>query len=204
MIGLGGGLHSYGQVAEEPLVVFFDGAFTEDLQPKQAIELPVLFRIWVHNDAVRKGIWDVIGNLRTLPSRISTNRTQSPGHCRSTIAASQIQVGSVLPQRRTAMDSNVRQSGMLSTSKIACGTTMPDDQTVGMRAFASTLEHFRRASLPSNECAQWVEPRHSPPALLSTRPGDQVHEVAGGVAVGRVEEGYVKVGRAAQNIEHRP
>jgi hypothetical protein len=66
-INLGDGLHSYGQVAEDPLIVFFDGAFGEALSPEQAIALPVLFRIWVHNDAVKKGIWEVIGNLPLAP-----------------------------------------------------------------------------------------------------------------------------------------
>jgi hypothetical protein len=66
-IDVGDGLHSYGQVAEEPLVVFFDGAFGEALSPEQAIALPVLFRIWVHNHAVKKGIWEVVGNLPLGP-----------------------------------------------------------------------------------------------------------------------------------------
>jgi hypothetical protein len=66
-IDLGDGVHSYGQVAEEPLVVFFDGAFSEALPPEQATALPVLFRIWVHNDAVKTGIWEVIGNLPLAP-----------------------------------------------------------------------------------------------------------------------------------------
>lgn len=60
-------MHSYGQVADEPLVVLFDGAFAEALPPEQAIDLPVLFRIWVHNDAMKKGIWEVIGNLPLAP-----------------------------------------------------------------------------------------------------------------------------------------
>lgn len=32
-IDLGDGVHSYAQVADEPLVVFLDGAFTEALLP---------------------------------------------------------------------------------------------------------------------------------------------------------------------------
>ncbi|WP_239807487.1 immunity 26/phosphotriesterase HocA family protein [Croceicoccus hydrothermalis] len=67
-IDLGGGTHSYGQVADEPLIVFFNGAFTEALPPGQAIQLPVLFRLWVHNDAVKKGIWEVVGNLPLAPA----------------------------------------------------------------------------------------------------------------------------------------
>ncbi|SMQ63247.1 Immunity protein 26 [Altererythrobacter xiamenensis] len=61
-IDLGDGIQSYAQVADEPLVVFFGGFFTEALPPEQAIDLPVWFRIWVHNDAIKKGRWHVLGN----------------------------------------------------------------------------------------------------------------------------------------------
>lgn len=61
-IDLGQGGHSYGQVADEPLLVFFDAVFTEAPPPEQAVKLPVLFRIWVNNDAVQKGVWAVVGN----------------------------------------------------------------------------------------------------------------------------------------------
>ena len=66
-IDLGQGVHSYGQVANEPLIVFFDAVFTEAPPPEQAVKLPVLFRICVHNDAVQKGVWAVVGNLPLAP-----------------------------------------------------------------------------------------------------------------------------------------
>jgi hypothetical protein len=66
-INLGGGIHSYAQVAEEPLIVFFDEAGSEEVQLDRIIRLPALFRIWVHNDAVKKGIWPVIGNQQLAP-----------------------------------------------------------------------------------------------------------------------------------------
>lgn len=66
-ISLGDGRHSYAQVAEEPLIVFFDGAFTEEPSPDRVVGLPVLFRIWVHNDAVKRGLWPVIGNQPVAP-----------------------------------------------------------------------------------------------------------------------------------------
>ncbi len=66
-ISLGGGVHSYAQVAEEPLIVFFDGAWSEELPIDDVIGLPKLFRIWVHNDAVKKGIWAVIGSQPLAP-----------------------------------------------------------------------------------------------------------------------------------------
>lgn len=61
-ISLGDGRHSYAQLSGDPLVVFFDGAFTHDLPPSRLAELPVLFRIWVHHDAIKTGRWVVIGN----------------------------------------------------------------------------------------------------------------------------------------------
>ena len=61
-IGLGDDRHSYAQVATEPLIVFFDGAYTEDLTPERIGPLPVLFRIWVANHAVTRGRWSVIGD----------------------------------------------------------------------------------------------------------------------------------------------
>ncbi|MGN6497625.1 MAG: Imm26 family immunity protein [Tsuneonella sp.] len=66
-VNLADGRHSYAQVADEPLIVFFDGAFTEDASLDVVITLPVLFRIWVHNDAVRNGTWSVVGNLPLSP-----------------------------------------------------------------------------------------------------------------------------------------
>ena len=66
-ISLGDGRHSYAQVADEPLIVFFDGAFAEEPSPDRVMDLPVLFRIWVHNDAVKKGLWPVIGNQPVAP-----------------------------------------------------------------------------------------------------------------------------------------
>jgi hypothetical protein len=66
-ISLGDGRHSYAQVGDEPLIVFFDGAFTDEPSPDVVIGLPVLFRIWVHNDAVKRGLWPVIGNQPLAP-----------------------------------------------------------------------------------------------------------------------------------------
>jgi hypothetical protein len=61
-IALGDGRHSYAQVSGDPLVVFFGGAFTDDLPLSRVPHLPVLFRIWVHDDAIKKAFWPVIGN----------------------------------------------------------------------------------------------------------------------------------------------
>jgi hypothetical protein len=66
-IDLGDERHSYAQVAAEPLIVFFDGAYTEDLAPEQAVRLPVLFRLCVMNQAVTRGFWPVIGRQALAP-----------------------------------------------------------------------------------------------------------------------------------------
>jgi hypothetical protein len=61
-IDLGDGSHSYAQVAEEPLIIFFDGRFTEEQPLERVSRLPVLFRLTVMNYAVTRGIWPVIGH----------------------------------------------------------------------------------------------------------------------------------------------
>ena len=69
-IDLGDDRHSYAQVAAEPLIVFFDGSFTHDLPPDQIASLPVLFRIWVANHAIKRGRWAVAGRaVLTLQDR---------------------------------------------------------------------------------------------------------------------------------------
>lgn len=61
-VNLGDGRHAYAQVSYDPLIVFFEGTFTEDMSLSDAAQLPVLFRVWVHNDAIKKGFWPVLGN----------------------------------------------------------------------------------------------------------------------------------------------
>lgn len=66
-IALGDGRHSYAQVSGDPLVVFFEGAFTDDLPLSRVPQLSVLFRIWVQDDAIKKGVWPVLGNEPLTP-----------------------------------------------------------------------------------------------------------------------------------------
>lgn len=66
-ISLGEGKHCYAQVADEPLIIFFDGVLAEEARLDEVIALPVLFRIWVHNSAVKMGIWPVVGNQPLAP-----------------------------------------------------------------------------------------------------------------------------------------
>jgi hypothetical protein len=60
-IDLEDGRHVYGQVAREPLVIFFEGTFTEEMPLESVARLPVLFRLWIANHAITKGRWPVIG-----------------------------------------------------------------------------------------------------------------------------------------------
>ena len=61
LIDLGSSRHAYAQVADKPLVVFFEGAFDEEVPNVQIPKLPVLFRLWVSDHAITKGMWPVIG-----------------------------------------------------------------------------------------------------------------------------------------------
>jgi len=59
-IDLGDCLHSFAQVAEEPLIIFFDGCFTEEQSLESISRLPVLFRLLVMDYAVTRCHWPVI------------------------------------------------------------------------------------------------------------------------------------------------
>lgn len=54
--------HCYGQVAYEPLIVFFAGIHDGDLALDRIPMLPVAFKLWVMKYALTKSIWPVIGN----------------------------------------------------------------------------------------------------------------------------------------------
>jgi hypothetical protein len=66
-IALGDSCHSYAQVSGDPLIIFFEGAFADDLPLSRVPHLPVLFRIWVHDDAIKKGLWPVVGSQLLTP-----------------------------------------------------------------------------------------------------------------------------------------
>lgn len=67
LIDLGSGRHAYGQVADEPLVIFFEGTFDEEIAIERIPSLPVAFRLWVSSHAITKGTWPVIGARPLLP-----------------------------------------------------------------------------------------------------------------------------------------
>lgn len=67
LIGLGSGRHAYAQIADEPLVIFFEGTFDEDITVERIPSLPVAFRLWVANRAITQGSWPVIGSRPLQP-----------------------------------------------------------------------------------------------------------------------------------------
>lgn len=60
-IELGAGLHAYAQVADEPVIVFFEGVFEDEVAIERIPDLPVLFRLGVANHAISSGLWQVTG-----------------------------------------------------------------------------------------------------------------------------------------------
>lgn len=68
-IDLGSGLHTYAQIADEPLVIFFEGAFEEEIAVECIPSLPVAFRLWVSNHAITRGTWPVVGSRPLLPEK---------------------------------------------------------------------------------------------------------------------------------------
>lgn len=66
-IDLENGRHSYAQVAGEPLIIFFEGVFDEQIATESIPHLPVTFRLWVSNHAVTGGIWPIIAHHPLTP-----------------------------------------------------------------------------------------------------------------------------------------
>lgn len=67
-IPLEGGKHAYARVLAEPLVAFYDVQTDRDLDPREICALPVLFRVWVMNNATTSGRWKRVGNLPLEPA----------------------------------------------------------------------------------------------------------------------------------------
>ena len=61
-IDLNADRHCYGQVACNPLIVFFAGTYDEEVALDRIPALPVAFKLWVMKYALTKGIWRVLGN----------------------------------------------------------------------------------------------------------------------------------------------
>jgi len=66
-IDLGANRHCYGQVAYNPLIVFFAGTYDDDVAIDRIPMLPVAFKLWVTKYALTKGIWRVLGHRGLTP-----------------------------------------------------------------------------------------------------------------------------------------
>lgn len=60
-IPLRDGLHTYGQMAREPVVIFFEGAFEKKMPPWAVAGLPVAFRVIVFRSAIYDAGWQQTG-----------------------------------------------------------------------------------------------------------------------------------------------
>lgn len=70
-INLKNGLYCFGQVLNEPLMVFYEIQSTTIPKIGDIVSSPVLFKICVMNYAVTSGRWEVIGNS-PLDSKLMT------------------------------------------------------------------------------------------------------------------------------------
>jgi hypothetical protein len=55
-------LFAFARVLNEPLMAFYDFFGNLEYGDNSVIKSPVLFKIWVMNDAISSGRWEVIGN----------------------------------------------------------------------------------------------------------------------------------------------
>lgn len=53
----------YGRVLKEPLVAFYDLKAKKDCLIERVVSLPILFKIWVMNNAITSGRWTVVGHV---------------------------------------------------------------------------------------------------------------------------------------------
>lgn len=68
-VALGDGTTAYGHVLFEPLMAFYSLTSVGDAPPSidEVTASPVLFRICVMSNAVKSGLWPVVGNKEPLP-----------------------------------------------------------------------------------------------------------------------------------------
>ena len=60
-ITLEDGSFSFARVLEEPLMAFYELKTNKLPTVEEIVRLPILFKIWVMNDAITTGTWEVIG-----------------------------------------------------------------------------------------------------------------------------------------------
>jgi hypothetical protein len=61
-IPLGSGEYGFGRVLRSVLYAFYDAKSPPDLSIDEIIGRPILFKVCVMDYAVKKGVWEVIGN----------------------------------------------------------------------------------------------------------------------------------------------
>lgn len=61
-IPLGDNRYGYGRILEDPLYAFYDVSTERHLAVEEVVGLPILFKIWVRDEAVKNQIWKIIGN----------------------------------------------------------------------------------------------------------------------------------------------
>jgi len=62
-IDLGDGVSAFARVLLEPLMAFYAISGSNEPSLDEVMKAPVLFKIWVMNNAVTSGRWPVIGNV---------------------------------------------------------------------------------------------------------------------------------------------
>jgi hypothetical protein len=62
-IDLGDGQMSFGRVLERPLIAFYDLKAEKPPPVDEIVRRPVLFKVWVMQYAIKKGVWPIIGHL---------------------------------------------------------------------------------------------------------------------------------------------
>ncbi|MGR4021036.1 immunity 26/phosphotriesterase HocA family protein [Vibrio harveyi] len=53
---------TFGHILEDPIIAFYDAKTEQVLPTEDIINLPVLFKVCVMNNAITSGRWEVIGN----------------------------------------------------------------------------------------------------------------------------------------------
>ena len=62
-IPLGNGENGFGRVLPSVLVAFYDAKSPPDLSIDEIVDRAILFKVWVMDYAIKKGVWQVIGNV---------------------------------------------------------------------------------------------------------------------------------------------
>jgi hypothetical protein len=70
-VSLGDGTHSYAITLPDADYAFFDCKCSTDLEVKEIISRPVLFRVAVYKSAVTKGRWQKVGKVPALPPELA-------------------------------------------------------------------------------------------------------------------------------------